>query len=191
MTTEINFYRRKEAYGWLSNFWRAPQVVNGITYPTNENYYQSQKALFEEDAERIRQAKTPFEAMTLGRALPADRFRPDWDRKKVSVMLEGLRAKFSQNHDLRDMLLATGDAAIHEDSPTDIFWGKRGQDMLGRLLMQVRARAYIDFGSSTWSVSGTLTMDVDPMLAACCPHGHGHSYTMCGTLCVMDGCAEE
>jgi predicted NAD-dependent protein-ADP-ribosyltransferase YbiA (DUF1768 family) len=39
---------------------------------------------------------------------------------------------------LKEKLLATGDAILHEDSPTDVFWGKKGEDWLGKLLMKVR-----------------------------------------------------
>ncbi len=54
-------------------------------------------------------------------------------------MRKALYAKFIQNLDLREMLLATGDAELHEDSPTDMVWGRRGQDLLGKLLMELRA----------------------------------------------------
>jgi len=35
----------------------------------------------------------------------------------------------------------------------------------------------------------TYSDPLDPMLAASCPHGHGHSASMCGMLCKMDDCA--
>ncbi len=53
-------------------------------------------------------------------------------------MKNGLRAKFTQNSDLKEKLLATGNAVLHEDSPTDMIWGAKGKDMLGKLLMQIR-----------------------------------------------------
>jgi len=52
-------------------------------------------------------------------------------------MFKGLRAKF-RSEALRRKLLSTGDAVIHEDNPADKFWGSGGDDMLGKLLMQVR-----------------------------------------------------
>ena len=40
--------------------------------------------------------------------------------------------------DLKQKLIDTGDARLHEDSPSDMFWGVKGKDMLGKLLMEVR-----------------------------------------------------
>lgn len=135
----INFYTRNDEFGWMSNFHRQEQVVDGVTYPTNEHYYQSQKAQSSKVRAWIRKAPTPFLAMRAGRSLrPGREMRGDWENIKVDIMLKGLRAKFKGSLSLRAKLLATGDAIIHEDSPTDKFWGKKGQDMLGKLLMQVR-----------------------------------------------------
>jgi len=50
----------------------------------------------------------------------------------------GLVAKFEQNEDLKRKLLGTKDAMLYENSPTDMFWGKKGKNMLGHLLMRVR-----------------------------------------------------
>jgi hypothetical protein len=70
------------------------------------------------------------------------RIRPDWESVKDGIMLEALRAKFSQNQHLRSMLLATGEAKIYEASPIDSYWGlgmdKKGKNRLGLLLEQVR-----------------------------------------------------
>lgn len=135
---EINFYFRKEKYGWLSNFHRSEQIVNGIIYFTNEHYYQSMMAKDPLVRWWIASAPNPFLAMKAGEALRKDKeLRDDWNTMKVKIMLIGLRAKF-KNPLLRQKLLDTGNAILHEDSPTDKFWGKKGKDMLGKLLMQVR-----------------------------------------------------
>ena len=138
MEEEINFYFREKEYGWLSNFERVRQVVNKKIYRTNEHYYQSMKAKDDYTHEWIRNAPNAYLAMQAGRLLRGEKeLVNDWNSKKVNVMLRGLRAKF-QDAELRKKLLETGDAVLHEDSPTDMFWGKRGKDMLGQLLMQVR-----------------------------------------------------
>jgi len=137
--SEIYFYSRKNNnYGWLSNFWRAEQKIDNIIYPTNEHYYQSMKAKTREDQEWIAGAPTPYGAMKAGRSLRKQDMIDDWDKKKVSVMRYGLLCKFLQNKDLKQKLLDTGDAKLHEDSPTDMFWGVKGKDMLGILLMAIR-----------------------------------------------------
>jgi len=135
---EINFYFRKKEYGWLSNFYRNCQNVGVVVYQTNEHYYQSQKAKDGVTEMWIVQAPNPYLAMQAGRSLRKDKeLKDNWDDIKVEIMLTGLRAKF-KDPELRDKLIATGNAVLHEDSPTDMFWGKKGKDMLGKLLMQIR-----------------------------------------------------
>lgn len=152
MTDEICFYIREEPYGFLSNFERARQVVDGLSYPTNEHYYQAMKSADPDIREWIRRAPTAWHAMKAGRALKERDITLGWSNStrpvKLDVMLKGLRAKFSQNPHLKEQLLATGDAILHE-SPKggfkDSFWGNTpkddgspGESWLGRLLMQVR-----------------------------------------------------
>lgn len=71
-------------------------------------------------------------------------FRPDWDAVKTEVMEEILMHKFSQNAHCRRILLSTGDRPLVENSPRDWFWGcgadQTGRNMLGKLLMKVRAQ---------------------------------------------------
>jgi hypothetical protein len=58
-------------------------------------------------------------------------------------MRQALLAKFTQYSELRDLLLATGDAEIVEHSRNDSYWADggdgKGHNKLGKLLMQVRA----------------------------------------------------
>jgi ribA/ribD-fused uncharacterized protein len=58
-------------------------------------------------------------------------------------MREAVLAKFSQHPDLREILLATGDALIVEHTENDSYWGDGGDgsgvNMLGRILVEVRA----------------------------------------------------
>lgn len=82
-------------------------------------------------------------AARLGR----DRSRPlrrDWETVKVSVMREALDAKFRQHADLTTLLLSTGDAVLVEHTENDDYWGDggdgSGKNMLGRLLMDLRAK---------------------------------------------------
>lgn len=137
---EIYFYLKDEEHGWLSNFYPSPFILSGGTWPTNEHYYQAKKAASGEFAEWIRRAPNPYHAMKAGRALrPGREIRENWEHLRSAVMLEGLRAKFAQNPELEMKLIATRPMPIHEDSPTDMYWGIKGEDMLGRLLMRVRA----------------------------------------------------
>ena len=133
---EVRFYLREEPFGWLSNFARYPETIENITYPTNEHFYQSQKSVKPEIQKWISGAPNAYLAMCAGRSLrPKDGLTTS---SKNLLMVVGLKAKFAQNPELAASLLETGNAPIHEDSPTDMYWGIKGEDWLGELLMSVR-----------------------------------------------------
>ena len=70
--------------------------------------------------------------------------RPDWEEVKVDIMREAVLTKFIQHTDLQEILIDTGNAPIVEHSERDSYWGDggdgKGQNVLGKLLMEVRER---------------------------------------------------
>ena len=68
--------------------------------------------------------------------------REDWEAVKYGIMLNGLRMKFRQNGEMRDLLLSTRDATLIHEDPKDPYWGigsnGMGRNMLGELLERVR-----------------------------------------------------
>lgn len=140
---EINFYSKSKKFGWLSNFYFSNQILffrNGKRrlFKTNEHYCQSQKAKEHSLEVWIADSPSPYSAMKAGRSLRKEDMIDNWDLLRTDVMKCGLRAKFYQNKELTDLLISTGDYILHENSPTDMFWGKKGKDMLGKLIMEVR-----------------------------------------------------
>jgi len=135
---DVYFYLRKEKNGCFSNFERAIQKIGDEEYSCNEVFYQSVKTNKKELSEWLKNAPIPYYAMVVGHNLRKEDMKENWDAMKNDVMLEGLRAKFSQNPDLKAKLIATYPARLHENSPTDLYWGVKGKDMLGKLLMKVR-----------------------------------------------------
>ena len=73
-----------------------------------------------------------------------ERRRADWDLVRDDVMRKAVWEKFGQNPALADQLLATDDAKLVEHTATDAYWGDggdgSGRNMLGKILMEVRAR---------------------------------------------------
>ena len=141
MAAVIEFYAVGDAYGEFSNFAPFPIFIRNKRWPTSEHYFQGQKFAGSKHEEEIRLVKKPRIAADMGR----DRKRPlrrDWEAVKDRVMLDALRAKFSQHADLRELLLATGDAKLVEHTGNDAYWGDggdgSGKNRLGYLLMQVR-----------------------------------------------------
>ncbi|GBE94241.1 NADAR family protein [Nostoc cycadae] len=140
----IYFYKVWQPYGCFSNFSSHPIQIHGTYWSTVEHYYQAQKFVGSKDAviiPVIHAAATPEEAAALGRC-NSRTLRLDWDVVKTQVMREAVLKKFLTHTDIREILLATGDEMIVENSPTDYFWGcgtdKTGNNHLGKILMNVR-----------------------------------------------------
>ncbi len=140
-STVIEFYSATGDYGCFSNFSRHSIFLKGKRWPTTEHYFQAQKFAGEPDEEEIRKAAKPMLAASMGR----ERNRPlrrDWEGAKEGVMLDALRAKFTQHEDLKAILLSTGDAKLVEYTENDSYWGNggdgSGKNRLGLLLMQLR-----------------------------------------------------
>ena len=139
--TVINFYSTTGEYGCFSNFSRHTVFLKGKRWPTSEHYFQAQKFAGTEHEEAVRLCKKPSEAAAMGRSrkLP---LRRDWESVKDQIMLEVVRAKFTQHEDLKAILLGTGDAKLVEHTTNDSYWGDggdgSGKNRLGQLLMRVR-----------------------------------------------------
>ncbi|PPS43439.1 NADAR family protein [Chroococcidiopsis sp. TS-821] len=142
----IYFYKVNEPYGCFSNFSPHGVFLQGKYWQTVEHYYQAQKFVGTPEAAIIpviHAVKTPEEAAALGRDCRRQ-VRSDWEQVKISVMHEAVLQKFLTHKDIQAVLLATGDALLVENSPTDYYWGcgadKTGQNHLGGILMSVRAQ---------------------------------------------------
>jgi ribA/ribD-fused uncharacterized protein len=137
----ILFYSTTGPYGCFSNFSRHPIFLKGKRWRTTEHYFQAQKFAGTDYETDIRNAPTARQAASLGRSRKVP-IRRDWEHVKDQVMLDALRAKFSQHPYLHEILLGTGDALLVEHTERDAYWGDggdgSGRNMLGRLLMQVR-----------------------------------------------------
>ncbi|KAG4438948.1 hypothetical protein IFR05_005574 [Cadophora sp. M221] len=132
----------------------ATHIFFGYQGPDLEHYMMYCKALLFGDgvvAKKILAAKTPGEAKTLGRQ--AGSFdQKKWDGACDGVVERGNFLKFSQNPELKDILLGTGTKIIVEASPSDRIWGvgfdaenaegreeEWGANKLGKALMRVRS----------------------------------------------------
>lgn len=146
----IRFYRVSDDYGEFSNFAAFPITLDGAEWRTTEHYFQAQKFVGTEHAEEIRLTSSPMMAARKARSRKRP-LRTDWESVKVDVMRAALRAKFSQHPPLRDLLLGTGEADIIEHTTNDRYWGDggdgSGRNMLGRLLMEVRAELRAEIAS--------------------------------------------
>ena len=137
----IYFYRINDEYGCFSNFAHYPFVLDDKQWMTSEHYFQAQKFLGTEYEEQIRLLDSPMRAAEMGRNrnLP---LRDDWEQVKDDIMRKAVLAKFTQNEDIRDILMSSGSEMIIESTINDYYWGcgedGSGRNMLGVILMEVR-----------------------------------------------------
>jgi ribA/ribD-fused uncharacterized protein len=166
----VKFYDPKAPFYEFSNFFISFFTLDGQTWPTVEHYFQASKFPSTPYVEVIKAANTPYKAFILAQQIKKGGYigkwvlnktdnrtlntlidennhfslRSDWEEVKLQVMEEAVYAKFSQNQNLKKLLLSTGDEEIVENSPRDSFWGVgkdgKGHNHLGKILMKVRAR---------------------------------------------------
>ena len=132
-------------YYFLSNFYEAPVTYEDLTYLNSEAAFHAQKTI--NPMHKMAFTKyNPSQAKLNGRRVS---LRKDWEEIKDDIMYEICKAKFSQNEDLKDKLLATGDEYLEEGTTGwhDNYWGNcscekcihiEGLNTLGKILMRVR-----------------------------------------------------
>ena len=131
-------------YSFLSNFYDAPVEYEGVTYKNSEAAFQAAKTTDPEKRKAFA-SYSGAEAKRAGRRLS---LRSDWDSVRLSVMENIIRNKFTQNPELTQKLLSTGNTELIEGNAwNDRFWGVDersgvGENNLGRILMNVRNEIY-------------------------------------------------
>lgn len=142
MSPSIEHFRGQWAF--LSNFFPAVLVWDGMTFPTGEHAFNAGKTLDPGQRRWIAAAPTPREAKIRGRSVE---LRDGWDVKaRYEVMAEVLYAKFACRAERTEMLLSTGTRLLVEGNDWhDTHWGVCscrnhgwGDNHLGRLLMELR-----------------------------------------------------
>lgn len=151
----IGFHNPDEEYGFLSNWYPSRFTEMGIEFSSMEQYMMYQKAICfrdEETASQILNTDDVAQIKSLGRSVKNydDHI---WNGVRQITVYEGLKAKFTQNHELKQQLTDTGDALLAECAVKDHIWGIglsmtdpdrfdmqkwKGQNLLGYALMKVR-----------------------------------------------------
>lgn len=101
----ICFHNPDESNGYLSNWYQSDFIVDGIKFSSMEQYMMYQKAIEFEDeliAEQILEIQNVSEIKRLGRQV--ENYNDHvWNGIRQVVVYEGLRAKFSQNEELKNI----------------------------------------------------------------------------------------
>ena len=139
----------------FSQWWLSYFKDKNYQYPSTEHYMMAGKALLFKDKkifEKILQSQSPKEVKALGRKI-RNFDEKEWLKNRYDIVKQGNLLKFSQNQDLKEFLLSTGNKVIVEASPVDSIWGIglakdhpdagqpakwKGLNLLGFALMEVR-----------------------------------------------------
>ena len=114
----INRFRGE--YFYLSNFYEAPVLYDGILYGNNEAAFQAQKVM-DINIRKEFALLSPSDAKRKGRECT---LRQDWEAIKEQKMYEICLAKFKQNPELAEKLLLTGNRPLEEGiTCNDMDWG--------------------------------------------------------------------
>ena len=158
---EINFF--DNGYHFLSNLYHCEVEYEGRVYQSSEAAFQASKfdkpeykdmfVNLKPDNKKLNEWKRwgrPAKPLGGPRGKickndPKAFNKEEWDNGKAyKVMKEVVYAKFSQNLDLKEKLLATGSANLIEGTTwNDRIWGvdlatMKGKNQLGKILMEVR-----------------------------------------------------
>ena len=159
MYKDIKIYNKHVAF-WgspLSNFYECSFEEKGIVWKSSEQCIMAKKAAYFDDFEiydMILESETPKDAKKLGRQV-RDFDAEKWSEVCFEKMYEAVYAKFSQNNNLKELILSDkfeGKGFV-EGSPFDAIWGVKidwrnpdiddecnwqGQNLLGKVLDKVR-----------------------------------------------------
>lgn len=156
----IETKKKEYTFFWSTNSpfsnWHPCRIdMDNVQFNCAEQAMMYYKAMLFEDsnaADKIMKAKSPREQKAVGRSVR--RFDQSvWEAHRERIVYDILFAKFSQNEDLKDKLMATKDTIIAEMSKSDSIWGtgiaegdarecdesKWGLNLLGKTLMKVRS----------------------------------------------------
>ena len=151
----VFFHKPEEPDGYLSNWYKSPFDLDGLHFTSVEQYIMYRKCkIFGDDVSAAAVLATDDTATQQAIGRKASGYIGSvWSGIRQMVLLRGLMAKFNQNEDLKEELLATDDAWLVECAGSDKIWAcgirlnddKRfdtgnwtGENILGFALMEVR-----------------------------------------------------
>ena len=151
----VYFHKPEEPYGFLSNWWVAPFVLDGMRFSSVEQYIMYKKCAWFGDkdaAQAVLATDDPAKQQAIARKAKGYHDAV-WKGVRQAVAMRGLAEKFVQNPDLLKQLQATGNSYLVECAKSDRIWACgislyddarfdienwRGTNILGFALMEVR-----------------------------------------------------
>ncbi len=153
----LYFFSKEPENKELSNFYETNFKIDGVEYKSAEHAFEAIKAKTFGDDEsfaKILKAKSAQSAKSFGNKVK-DFKEETWNEKQDEVMKSVVRAKFTQNLELRKKLLDTEDKLLANADSRDKYWGIgtsantsiakdpkkwKGENKLGKMLEELRTQ---------------------------------------------------
>ena len=152
----LYFFSKEPENKEFSNFYETKFTLDGVEYRSAEHAFQAVKAkTFGDDASftKVLRAKSAQSAKSFGKKVVGFKDEVWTPEKKEGIMKDIVRAKFTQNLELRKKLVDSGDKVLANADARDKFWGVgtsattaiakdpskwKGENRLGKMLMELR-----------------------------------------------------
>jgi len=152
----LYFFSKEPENKEFSNFYETNFTLDGVEYKSAEHAFQAIKAkTFGDEVNfgKILKAKSAQSAKSFGKKVVGFKDEVWTPEKKDGAMKAIVRAKFTQNLELRKKLLDSGDKILANADARDKFWGVgtsattaiakdpskwKGENRLGKMLMELR-----------------------------------------------------
>lgn len=148
----ISFTKVALPYGWLGNMSPYPIEVDGLVWRTSEALFQAGRFASDDPVrETIRASKSPMGAKMAAKGNRERMVIVPQSAEDLAWMAHVLRLKMGAHPKLQDMLVATGNLPIVEDTTSrpntsGLFWGAalqpdgtwKGLNWLGKLWIELR-----------------------------------------------------
>jgi ribA/ribD-fused uncharacterized protein len=138
----IEFNDYSDKYKCFLNNYRTILLIDNKCYPTVDNFFYSK--MFEnidpEFSEQLRLSDDEdIREITKSREKEVG---DEWFSKRLNVLYQAIKQKFTTNDDLKAILLSTGDSYLLYDNKDSFLGsgrsGSAGCNILGKVLMEVR-----------------------------------------------------
>jgi len=152
----LYFFSKEPENKEFSNFYETNFTLDGVEYKSAEHAFQAIKArTFGDETSfgKILKAKSAQSAKSFGKKVSGFKDEVWTPEKKEGIMKQIVRAKFTQNLELRKKLVDSGDKILANADARDKFWGVgtsattaiakdpskwKGENRLGKMLMDLR-----------------------------------------------------
>lgn len=155
MKKNYKFFLKGEFSNWFPSIF----IADGVTYNCGEQYMMHQKAMWFNDidvARKIMNSSSPSDQKKLGRKVK-NYIDDVWNSVRYEVVKKGLREKFSQNPNFKNLMYRYKDYILVEANPKDRIWGigysdydalnnidDWGQNLLGKMLNEISKEFFDD-----------------------------------------------